>query len=178
MCGPLRQGIEERDAKHHHRCRPRRPLGFEALIALDAAGDVVDGFAFFPDQFHTVDAAIACIEEGQIGNVAISTGAKNKPLAPSRMPSTGRNCSSAIVVMPARPVSTAAKNPHHGCCRRIAVSFHTLSSRLGPTPVSLGVVDLPVHVCVDKHTTALKGPGERRGSTLPGNFSVLRSESI
>ena len=48
--GPLRQGIGERGADRMHHRRPRGSLGFQALVALHAAGDVVDGFAFFPDQ--------------------------------------------------------------------------------------------------------------------------------
>ena len=69
--GPLRQGIGERGAIRMHHCRPRGSPGFQALVALHAAVDVVDGFALFPDQFDAVDAAIAFIDEGQIGNVAI-----------------------------------------------------------------------------------------------------------
>ena len=69
--GPLNQGIGERGTEQLHHRRPRGPLGFQALVALDAAGDVPDGFALFPDQWHAVDAAIALIEEGQIGDEAI-----------------------------------------------------------------------------------------------------------
>src|SRR5262245_12636213 len=57
--GPLREGIDDRRAEWLKRRRPRGPLGFQALVALHAAWDVVDGFALFPDQFHAVDAAIA-----------------------------------------------------------------------------------------------------------------------
>ena len=69
--GPLRQGIGERGGEQRKHRRPRGPLAFQALVALYAAGDVVDGFALFPDQFHAVDAAIARIEEGQIVDEAI-----------------------------------------------------------------------------------------------------------
>src|SRR6266511_1127416 len=48
--GPLQQGRGERGAEQNKRRRPRRPLGFEALVALDAAGDVQDRFALLPDQ--------------------------------------------------------------------------------------------------------------------------------
>ena len=48
--GPLHQGIGERGAGRMQRRRPRGPLGFQALVALHAAGDVIDGFALFPDQ--------------------------------------------------------------------------------------------------------------------------------
>ena len=50
LCGPLRQGIGERGAVQRHHRRSRRPLGFQALVALYAAVDIVDGFALFPDQ--------------------------------------------------------------------------------------------------------------------------------
>src|SRR6266511_6158242 len=78
----LSEGIGERGAEWMKRRRPRGPFGFQALVALHAAVDVEDGFALFPDQWHAVDAAIARIEEGQIGNVAIDTWDKKKPLAP------------------------------------------------------------------------------------------------
>ena len=48
--GPLHQGIDERGAEQRKRRRSRRPLGFQALVALHAAGDIVDGLALFPDQ--------------------------------------------------------------------------------------------------------------------------------
>jgi hypothetical protein len=62
--------------------RPGRPLAFQALVAFKAAGDVHDGFALFPDQGHPIDAAIARIEERQIGDVAIGTRYLKRPLAP------------------------------------------------------------------------------------------------
>ncbi len=69
---PLGEGIGERGAKGMKRRRPRGPLCFQALVARHAAVDVgEDGFALFPDQGHAVDAAIALVEEGQIGDVAI-----------------------------------------------------------------------------------------------------------
>ena len=71
MRGPLLQGIDERGGEQNKRRRPRGPLGFQALITLDAAGDVVDGFALFPDHGHAVDAAIALVEEGDIVDEAI-----------------------------------------------------------------------------------------------------------
>src|SRR5262249_49112725 len=46
------------------------PLAFQALVALHGARDVADDFALFPDQRHAIDAAIALIEEGQIGDEA------------------------------------------------------------------------------------------------------------
>ena len=60
--------------------RPRGALGFQALIALHGAGNVLDGFAFFPDQWHPVDAAITRIEQGQIGDIAIGTRYLKRPL--------------------------------------------------------------------------------------------------
>ena len=62
--------------------RPRGPLGFQALVALHAAGHVVDGFALFPDQGHAIDAAIALVEEGHIGDVAIGTRYLNRLRGP------------------------------------------------------------------------------------------------
>ena len=47
--GPLQQGMDERGAEQHKHRRPRGPLGFQALVALDGTGDVKDGFALFPD---------------------------------------------------------------------------------------------------------------------------------
>src|SRR6266581_8720154 len=68
-------------------------------------------------------------------------------LAPSRVLSTGRNCApaAATAVTPTSPPSMAATNPlHHRRCMRIAVSFHPLRSRLGPTLV--GRAGEPAHV--------------------------------
>ena len=45
----------------------------QVLVTLHAAGDVVDGFALFPDQFHPVDPTIALVEEGQKAMIAIGT---------------------------------------------------------------------------------------------------------
>src|SRR3989442_378383 len=69
--GPDNQGVDERGIDHRNHRRPRRPLAFQALVALDTAVDVVDGFALFPDQFHAVDATIALVQEGQIVDEAI-----------------------------------------------------------------------------------------------------------
>ena len=80
--GPLRQGIGERGAGQRKHRRPRGPLGFQALVALHAAGDVEDGFALFPDQGHAVDAAIARIEEGHIVDVAIGQRYLQRPQGP------------------------------------------------------------------------------------------------
>jgi hypothetical protein len=41
--GPLNQGIGERGTEQMKHRRPRGPLPFQALIALHAAVDVVDG---------------------------------------------------------------------------------------------------------------------------------------
>ena len=80
--GPLRQRIGKWGAiQRHYRC-PRRPVSFQALVARHTAGDVIDCFAFFPHQGDAVDAAIALVEQGQIGNVAIGTWDDHKPLAP------------------------------------------------------------------------------------------------
>jgi hypothetical protein len=49
VSGPLRQGRGKRGADRMKRRRPREPFGFQAFVALHAAGDVVDGFALFPD---------------------------------------------------------------------------------------------------------------------------------
>ena len=82
MCGPLRQSIDERgDRRMKHR-RPGGPLRFQALIALDASGDVPDRFALFPDQGHAVDAPIALIEEGHIVDEAIGHRDLHKPIGP------------------------------------------------------------------------------------------------
>src|SRR5262245_16775649 len=64
------------------RRRPRGSLAFQALVALDAAGDVVDHFALFPDQRHTVDAAIALVEEGHIVDEAIGQRYLLRPQGP------------------------------------------------------------------------------------------------
>jgi hypothetical protein len=80
--GPLRQGIDERGVGQLKRRRPRGPLGFQALVALDAAGDVVDSFALFPDQGHAVDAPTAGIEEGHIVDEAIGQRYLLRPLGP------------------------------------------------------------------------------------------------
>ena len=45
MGGPLRQGRGELGAEWMKRRRPRGPFGSQALVALHAAGDVLDGFA-------------------------------------------------------------------------------------------------------------------------------------
>src|SRR5262245_40460703 len=47
--GPLRQGIDEWGFRQLKYRGPRRSFGFQALVALHAAGDIVDGFALFPD---------------------------------------------------------------------------------------------------------------------------------
>src|SRR5262249_2189923 len=91
--GSLRQGIHERGTIHIHYRRPRRPLGFQALVALHAARDVVDGFALLPDQFYTVEAAIALVEEGHIVNVAIAQRYPNSLRPPPANPKTGKNLS-------------------------------------------------------------------------------------
>jgi hypothetical protein len=80
--GPLRQGIGERGAVHRKRRRSRGPLAFQALVALHATGDVVDGFALLPDQWDAVDAAIALVQEGHIVNEAIGQRYPPKPLGP------------------------------------------------------------------------------------------------
>jgi hypothetical protein len=80
--GALNQGVGERGTEHLHHRRPRGPLGFQALIALDAAGNVPDGFALFPDQGHAVDAAIALVEEGQIGDETIGLRDPKRPQGP------------------------------------------------------------------------------------------------
>jgi hypothetical protein len=80
--GPLRQGIDERGfSQLKYRC-PRRSFGFQALVALHTAGDIVDGFALFPDQGHAVDAAIARIEEGHVVDEAIGHWYLSKPRGP------------------------------------------------------------------------------------------------
>jgi hypothetical protein len=80
--GPLRQGIGEWRVERMHHRRPGGPLGFQALIALEAAGDVVDGFALFPHQFYPVDAAITLVQEGQIIDVSIGNRCLKRPLEP------------------------------------------------------------------------------------------------
>ena len=77
---------------------PCGPLAFQALVALHAAGDVIDGFARFLDQFHPVDAAVARIEEGQIGDVAIGRRGL-KGLQGSLALSRGINCSPAATAL-------------------------------------------------------------------------------
>ena len=62
--------------------RPRGPLGFQTLVALHTTVDVEDGFAVFPDQFDTIDAAIALIQEGHIVDVAIGLRDPYKPQSP------------------------------------------------------------------------------------------------
>jgi hypothetical protein len=47
--GALQQGRGERSTERMHGRRPRRPLAFQPLVALHAAGHIVDGFALFPD---------------------------------------------------------------------------------------------------------------------------------
>jgi len=79
VCGPLRQGIGEPGAEGMKHRRPRGPFGFQALVALYAAVDILDGFALFPDQGHPVDAPIAHIEQGQIVDVAIGLLCQEKP---------------------------------------------------------------------------------------------------
>src|SRR5262249_48865048 len=68
--------------------------------------------------------------------------------APSRMLSTGRNCSpaTATAVTPTSPPSTAATSPlHHGCCTRIAVSSSLLVLVLVPPPQSRWWQTRPVY---------------------------------
>jgi hypothetical protein len=62
--------------------RPSGPLAFQALIALDATGDVEDSFALFPDQGHAVDAAIALVEQGHIVDEAIGQRCLDRPQGP------------------------------------------------------------------------------------------------
>jgi len=80
--GSLHQGIEEGGVGQRKHRRPRGHFGFQALVALHAAGDVEDGFALFPDQGHTVDAAIALIEQGHIVDEAIGLLDPTKPHGP------------------------------------------------------------------------------------------------
>ena len=80
--GPLKEGIGGRRAHGMKHRRPRGPLGFQALITLYSAGGVVDGFALLPDQFDAVDAAVALIEQSQIGDVAIGTRYLTRPRGP------------------------------------------------------------------------------------------------
>ena len=94
--------------------RPRGPLGFQALVALHSAGDVVDGFALFPDQLHAVDAAIALVEEGQIVQCSHRRAVSEYDfVAPSRTLSTGRNCApaAATVVTPTSPTKHGGHEP-------------------------------------------------------------------
>ena len=80
MRGPLNQDIDDMRARRLKHRRPRGPLGFQVLVALHTAVDIVDSIAVFPDQFHAVDAAIALIEQGQIVDVAIGHRNPHKPL--------------------------------------------------------------------------------------------------
>jgi hypothetical protein len=77
--GPLNQGIRERSTHRMKRRCPGGPLGFQALVAFQAAVDVEDRFALFPDQFNAIDAAVARIEEGQIVEVAIGQEHLKRP---------------------------------------------------------------------------------------------------
>jgi hypothetical protein len=57
-------------------------MGFQALVTLHAAVDVIDGFALFPDHVNAVDAAIALVEEGPIGDEAIGLRYSKRPQGP------------------------------------------------------------------------------------------------
>ena len=143
--GPLQQGIDERGVDQRKHRRPRRPLGFQALVALDAAGGVVDGFALFPDQGHAVDAAIALVEEGHIVDEAIGQRDLQRPRGPLAHAEHGEKLF-APPPPPSRPPAPRARRP-----RARSTTGASGASLCSPLPVvssrsrprRAGAADLP-----------------------------------